>query len=495
LIVILFPWLLSIVCVDSVRFSGCGADHIMRASWERGPCSRRDAGALSTSLHTAVLFPEWKQEVNRRVAAHLRSKTYPAGEIAAPTENRHARGSRAAQAAARVAARYANAPSYSEMLTREARAAVHAAEAASKAAQQAQAAFQYVLDGLEAATSAEPEWEPEPISKRHAGPVAVAPPQKLAERPQVHHEAAIAPGWELETDTEQDETASYRALPRYDRPSITEAHLAEPGEFAQPIYANLIQFPREMIATRRVRPRRAEGPLAEAGSAPQLSIFEVDPAAISTEPAPATMDPPASPEWMHTEWSDMTLQPLPPSMSLELQLPSGDFGAQRRVPLVDEFPGEFPDVFPNEILDEAAPRPAPEIAPAPFSRRLLAAFVDGTLIAAALVVAATLIASNASELPGVRTMEFGAAVALLAIGVAYYACFMTLARATPGMRYAGIELNTFSGYTTSRGQRCGRLLALLLSVLPLGLGVVWALFDDGRLTWHDRLSHTYLRKR
>jgi len=266
-------------------------------------------------------------------------------------------------------------------------------------------------------------------------------------------------------------------LPRYDRPSITEAHLAEPGEFAQPIYANLIQFPREMIATRRVRPRRAEGPLAEAGSAPQLSIFEVDPAAISTEPAPATMDPPASPEWMHTEWSDMTLQPLPPSMSLELQLPKRDFGAQRRVPLVDEFPGEFPDVFPTR--SSTRPRPArAEIAPAPFSRRLLAAFVDGTLIAAALVVAATLIASNASELPGVRTMEFGAAVALLAIGVAYYACFMTLARATPGMRYAGIELNTFSGYTTSRGQRCGRLLALLLS----SCRSVWAWFGRSSTT-------------
>ena len=129
------------------------------------------------------------------------------------------------------------------------------------------------------------------------------------------------------------------------------------------------------------------------------------------------------------------------------------------------------------------------------SRRLLAIVVDCTLIAAALVGAATLAAPNLNELPGVRALEYGAAVALLAIGVAYHVCFMTLARATPGMRYAGIELSTFAGYTTSRGQRCGRLLALLLSVLPLGLGLVWALFDDGRLTWHDRLSKTYLRKR
>jgi uncharacterized RDD family membrane protein YckC len=36
--------------------------------------------------------------------------------------------------------------------------------------------------------------------------------------------------------------------------------------------------------------------------------------------------------------------------------------------------------------------------------------------------------------------------------------------------------------------------ALLLSLLPLGLGVAWALFDDDRLSWHDRLSKTYLRR-
>ena len=393
----------------------------------------------------------------------MRSKTPSAGETAAPAENRPARGSRVAQAAARVAARYANAPSYSDMLTREARAAVHAAKAASQAAQEAQAAFQYVLDGLEAASSAEPAWEPEPISERHPAPVIVAPPQKLPERPRIHQETAIAPAWELETDAQLDEAPSYDAPPRYDRPSITEAYAGEPGEFVQPIYANLIEFPREMIATRRVRPRRAEGPLAEAESAPQLSIFEVDPAAISIEPLPATMDPPATPAWMRPEWPGMTLE------------------AQPR----------------EQLVEEPAPKPAPahEIEPAPMSRRLLAIVVDCTLIAAAVIAVAMLAVPNVSELPGVRAVEFCAAVTLLAIGVAYHACFMTLARSTPGMKYAGIELNTFSGYTTTRGQRWGRLLALLLSVLPLGLGVVWALFDDEHLTWHDRLSRTYLRKR
>jgi hypothetical protein len=36
---------------------------------------------------------------------------------------------------------------------------------------------------------------------------------------------------------------------------------------------------------------------------------------------------------------------------------------------------------------------------------------------------------------------------------------------------------------------------LPLSVLPLGLGLAWSVFDEDRLTWHDRLSGTYLRER
>jgi uncharacterized RDD family membrane protein YckC len=37
-------------------------------------------------------------------------------------------------------------------------------------------------------------------------------------------------------------------------------------------------------------------------------------------------------------------------------------------------------------------------------------------------------------------------------------------------------------------------VALILSLLPVGLGVAWAIFDEDHLTWHDRLSGTYLRR-
>jgi uncharacterized RDD family membrane protein YckC len=63
------------------------------------------------------------------------------------------------------------------------------------------------------------------------------------------------------------------------------------------------------------------------------------------------------------------------------------------------------------------------------------------------------------------------------------------------MWYAGIGLCTTDGYVPNRAQRWRRLAALPLSVMPLGLGLAWSLFDEDRLTWHDRLSGTYLRLR
>ncbi|MGA9061592.1 MAG: RDD family protein [Terracidiphilus sp.] len=439
---------------------------------------------MSTSVHTATLFPSWKQEVNRRVAAHLSQKTHSAGEANALQESRPALESRAAQAAARVAERYAHAPSYSEMLADEARAAVRAAEAASKAAQQAHAAAQYVLAGLEAVSSPAGAWQPEAVTDRtpeHKPTPARRPSRQQNPGLFLFHDGALsADRSEPEPAAKAVEPSPAPANRREHGPVIVEtraaewdepdlpisnaerAGMAQAGEAAHPIYANLIEFPREMVATRKMRPRRAEGPLAAAAPEAQLSIFEVDPGTISTLPA-AAVDEPAAPEWMRTEFS-----------SIEL-------GPQR---------GE-------ELLEEPAPEaPSPAtVKLAPMSRRVMAVVVDLSLIVAAFLAAAMPAASHARHLPGLRTVELGAALAILAVGAVYQMLFFTVASATLGMRYAGICLSTFDGYSPSRAQRCGRLMALPLSILPLGLGLVWAFFDDGHLTWHDRLSKTYLRKR
>jgi hypothetical protein len=61
------------------------------------------------------------------------------------------------------------------------------------------------------------------------------------------------------------------------------------------------------------------------------------------------------------------------------------------------------------------------------------------------------------------------------------------------MRYAGISLCTFDDERPTRAQLRRRLVALFLSLLPVGLGVLWAIFDEDHLSWHDRISRTYQR--
>ena len=82
---------------------------------------------------------------------------------------------------------------------------------------------------------------------------------------------------------------------RYDYPEVLE----EEPVFAavEPLAVNLIEFPRELVAARKIRPRLAEGPLRETSQEEQdqLKIFEVAPESISQTvsigPAPADWSP------------------------------------------------------------------------------------------------------------------------------------------------------------------------------------------------------------
>jgi uncharacterized RDD family membrane protein YckC len=98
-------------------------------------------------------------------------------------------------------------------------------------------------------------------------------------------------------------------------------------------------------------------------------------------------------------------------------------------------------------------------------------------------------------LPGLRATEIGLALGFVAAAILYQMLFFTLGRATPGMKYAQIRLTTFDGSVPVRAERYKRMAALLVSVLPAGLGLAWSLFDEDHLSWHDRLSRTYLCRR
>ena len=452
---------------------------------------------MSTQPHPT---PQWKEEVSRRLAAHKTRKNSTAVEETS-LHPAASGSSRAAEAAARVAARYAKAPTYSQMQAEGARVAVRAAEIATQVALQAQAAAETALAEMHAASLEQPSRRPA-VVQSIAAPVRKPAPETtasgqamLAEFEQRTDAPSLAQAQveligkdETETAVLQDPPVPKAYAIRWD-PDLPARSVErkppqsrEPEEFAMAVedwwqpaegvedlrskpiefdqdeqaQANLIHFPRELVAKRKMRPRLAEGQLTEAEG--QLSIFEVDPASVSTQVEVPATDPDSQVSiWRRSEWSGMKLDAQP----------FAEPGTERA----------------------SAPLPV-----APVGVRLMAGVVDCALILAGFVSLGFAAAHNFQHPPTGKPAEVLGFGALILVGLLYYAFFFSLRISTPGMKYAGIGLCTFDDQVPTRVQLRRRLGAMVLSMIPVGLGIVWSIFDEDHMSWHDRYSQTYLRK-
>jgi len=76
--------------------------------------------------------------------------------------------------------------------------------------------------------------------------------------------------------------------------------------------------------------------------------------------------------------------------------------------------------------------------------------------------------------------------------IQYFGLFTVFGGTTPGMMVRGLQVASFSGEIPTSGQYLLRALGYMLSAGTLSLGFLWAIWDEDALTWHDRLSRTYL---
>ena len=353
--------------------------------------------------HTVTdIVPAWKNELSERLAATrtrrlLRNKEE---QIALPglEDVRRKSDSRAALLAAKVAQRYANAPSYSEVLAAEARARVQAAAAAAPAK----------VDDVPIAAQPSPECPSlEYLSE------SLAEERNLLEPELIEEEAAFA--------------------------------------VVEPLAVNVIDFPRELVAARKLRPRLAEGPLRvnSREERDQLKIFEVAPESIS---------------------QTVSVGKVPANWS-PIRLDNDPMDSLRRESATTQIP----------------------LKTAPLEDRIMAGIFDLALIVAAFSVFVLVFVACTAHPPTGKPAMLAAGVVLAGFCVLYQYLFFKYAEGTPGMRYAKIALCTFEDENPTRKAMCKRVWFLLLSVAPLGLGCAWALFDPDRLSWHDRLSRIYQR--
>jgi uncharacterized RDD family membrane protein YckC len=131
---------------------------------------------------------------------------------------------------------------------------------------------------------------------------------------------------------------------------------------------------------------------------------------------------------------------------------------------------------------------------APANARTMCVLTDAVVVLAASALFAVIVISIAKFVPQGRA---GAALALLlplGLWSAYHYLFLVYGGATLGMQMAQLELTSFEGCVPTRRVRAWRALSLLLSCASLGLGFAWAMVDEDRLGWHDRITRTYLRR-
>jgi uncharacterized RDD family membrane protein YckC len=127
-------------------------------------------------------------------------------------------------------------------------------------------------------------------------------------------------------------------------------------------------------------------------------------------------------------------------------------------------------------------------------RRLGAMLYDGLLLLAVLMVATALfLPLTGGEAIDPRTdplLEFVYRAVLVLLVVAFFGLFWTRRGQTLGMASWRLRVEREDGSLLGWGDTLRRLGWSLLSLLPLGLGYLWIVFDPQRRAWHDRLSGT-----
>lgn len=127
---------------------------------------------------------------------------------------------------------------------------------------------------------------------------------------------------------------------------------------------------------------------------------------------------------------------------------------------------------------------------APVEQRVKAAALDAAVVAIATVFFLAIVYMVSGEIvlggPGLAAYAACFLVILL-----FYKWLAAVGGESPGVRWAGLRLLNFDGRPPDKRQRLVRLLSCCLSVLPFGLGMLWALVDEEHLTWHDHMSKTF----
>jgi uncharacterized RDD family membrane protein YckC len=124
--------------------------------------------------------------------------------------------------------------------------------------------------------------------------------------------------------------------------------------------------------------------------------------------------------------------------------------------------------------------------------RRLAALIDCGCLLFAYGAFLTLFGSLGGQFTFSKMSAAVYSISFAIVYLQYFSLFTVFGGTTPGMMLRGLQVVDFSGETPSPRKLLLRAAGYILSAGTFFLGFLWAMWDEDELTWHDRISHTYL---
>ena len=250
--------------------------------------------------------------------------------------------------------------------------------------------------------------------------------------------------------------------------------------------------------------RRLSGPrdmpgVVEAAAAPELAWTEQRESETPPGPRLAAVNPAAARRASATQPSlfpfreDQKVISLGGQAPLPRQRTAGEAVRHARKRAVSEGQSAFnfeAAPAPN-VLAHASDKNT-HLAVAPITLRAMATMFDLGLAGGLTGLFLSTVRVALGYLPSGTAAYASYAVGAVLFFFLYKLIYCLYGQPTYGLQGARLRVVTFEGGEPGRSQHLIRLLAGCVSVISAGMGLMWSLADQDKLTWHDHISQTFL---
>jgi uncharacterized RDD family membrane protein YckC len=129
---------------------------------------------------------------------------------------------------------------------------------------------------------------------------------------------------------------------------------------------------------------------------------------------------------------------------------------------------------------------------APIALRAMATMFDLGLAGGLTGLFLTTVRLALGHLPSGTAAYISYAVGAVLFFLLYKLIYCLYGQPTYGLQGARLRVVTFDGAEPGRAQCMIRLLAGCVSVMSAGMGLMWSMADQDKLSWHDHISQTFL---